>query len=68
MIIRQIKLIKLLKDIKKYQNIHLIVRSKKLGIGSAHLDGILWAYKNNYETVVTMDSDLTHSPKIIESL
>lgn len=52
---------------KKYQNIHLIIRSKKLGIGSAHLDGILWAYKNNYETVVTMDSDLTHSPKIIES-
>ena len=52
---------------KKYQNIHLIIRPKKLGIGSAHLDGILWAYKNNYEKVVTMDSDLTHSPEIIES-
>ena len=61
------KTYQVIESYKKYQNIHLIIRSKKLGIGSAHLDGILWAYKNNYETVVTMDSDLTHPTKIIES-
>ena len=27
-----------------------IFRPKKMGIGSAHKDGIIWAYKKNYET------------------
>ena len=30
---------------KKHNNINLIIRSQKLGIGSAHLDGIFWAYQ-----------------------
>ena len=52
---------------KKNNNINLIIRSQKLGIGSAHLDGIFWAYQNNFDTVITMDGDLSHSPKIIDN-
>ncbi|MEO5328483.1 MAG: glycosyltransferase [Magnetococcus sp. THC-1_WYH] len=45
--------------------IHVLHRSGKLGVGSAHLDGIRWSYDNHYEILITMDSDLTHSPEEI---
>lgn len=45
----------------------LIVRHRtgKLGIGSAHRDGILWAYENGYEKILTLDCDATHPPEYI---
>lgn len=46
-------------------NVHTIHRSGKLGIGSAHQDGIKWAYDHNYEMLITMDCDFTHSPSYI---
>lgn len=44
---------------------HVIHRPGKLGIGSAHLDGIRWAYAHGYKTLVTMDCDFTHQPEDI---
>ena len=43
--------------------VHILHRTGKLGIGSAHLAGIEWAYENNVHTLVTMDADCTHSPE-----
>ncbi|MBU3635953.1 glycosyltransferase [Polynucleobacter sp. es-GGE-1] len=43
----------------------VIHRTGKLGIGSAHRDGILWAYKNGYRQIITLDCDATHPPKYI---
>lgn len=37
-------------------------REGKSGIGSAHQAGIAYAYRNCYDVLITMDSDLTHSP------
>lgn len=52
--------------------LHVIHRRGKLGIGSAHVDGIQWAYHHGYTRLVTMDCDFTHSPadipKLIEAL
>jgi dolichol-phosphate mannosyltransferase len=48
--------------------IHLLQRGGKFGIGSAHRDGILWAYANHFDRLVTMDCDLTHLPADIPSL
>jgi dolichol-phosphate mannosyltransferase len=31
---------------RRYQNVTVLHRSGKLGIGSAHQDGIKWAYQN----------------------
>lgn len=42
--------------------LYVIHRSGKLGIGSAHLAGIRWAYENHYDILITMDCDFTHSP------
>ena len=46
-------------------HLHVLHRPGKLGVGSAHLDGIAWAYEHGYDTLVTMDSDQTHSPEDI---
>ena len=54
--------------VKKNQNINYIFRPKKMGVGSAHKDGFVWAYKKNYKTIITMDADLTHDPKFIKFL
>jgi len=43
-------------------NVRTIHRTGKLGIGSAHVAGIRWAYEHGYKTLVTMDCDFTHSP------
>jgi len=46
-------------------NKSIIIRKNKLGIGSAHLDGIKYAKNNNYKFLLTMDCDLCHDPKYI---
>jgi dolichol-phosphate mannosyltransferase len=42
--------------------VYAIHRSGKLGIGSAHSEGIQWAYAKGYKKLLTMDCDFTHSP------
>jgi dolichol-phosphate mannosyltransferase len=46
-------------------------RSGKMGIGSAHLAGIRWAYGNGYRRLITLDCDFTHKPadilRLVES-
>lgn len=55
---------KLKKIIKNKNNIILISRFKKMGRGSAVLDGIKKALKNkNIQYIFEMDSDLAHDPK-----
>jgi dolichol-phosphate mannosyltransferase len=43
--------------------LHVIHRTGKSGVGSAHFDGIQWAYDHGYETLITMDCDFTHAPE-----
>lgn len=56
--------------IKKIKNnkIFLISRPNKMGIGSAHKDGIKYAYEHKYKFVITMDADGTHDPKYINEI
>ena len=54
--------------LKKNQNINYIFRPKRMGIGSAHKDGLIWSYKKNYKTIITMDADGTHDPKYLKLL
>ena len=42
--------------------LHVIHRTGRQGVGSAHVAGINWAYEHGYDTLVTMDCDFTHSP------
>jgi len=49
-------------------SVSVLRRPKKLGLGSAHLQGMEWALKNGYDTVLTMDCDFTHPPEYIPQL
>lgn len=51
--------------VKKYSNVQAVFRACKLGVGSAHLDGIRWAYDHGYKKLITMDCDFTHSPSYL---
>lgn len=50
---------------RRYPFVHALHRSGKLGIGSAHKEGIRWAYEHGYETLITMDCDFSHSPEYL---
>jgi len=52
----------------KDPRLQVIHRAGKLGIGSAHVDGINWAYDHEYARLVTMDCDFTHAPADIPRL
>ena len=55
--------------IKKFgKKVELIERPKKLGLGTAHILAMLYAIKNNYKFLITMDADFSHDPKHIPSL
>ena len=54
--------------LKKNQNINCIYRPKKMGIGSAHKEALIWSYKKKYKIIITMDADGTHDPKHIKLL
>ena len=43
-------------------------RSGKLGIGTAHLDCISYAYDSGYDVLVTMDCDFTHPPRYVKAV
>ncbi|MGA7216350.1 MAG: glycosyltransferase [Terrimicrobiaceae bacterium] len=49
-------------------SVTVLHRKKKDGIGTAHVAGLRWARERGYDTVVTMDCDLTHSPEDIPRL
>jgi dolichol-phosphate mannosyltransferase len=55
---------------KKYDNVLLLVRSKKSGLGTAITDGfkIFLGLKNPPKCIITMDADYSHSPKEIPKL
>ena len=53
---------------KKFKYVKYIFRHNKIGIGSAHKDGIKYCYKNKYDLIITMDADGTHDPKYFKKM
>ena len=48
-----------------YPRLSVRHRSGKNGIGSAHMDGIEYAFASGYQRLVTLDCDFSHSPSDI---
>jgi dolichol-phosphate mannosyltransferase len=55
---------------EKYKNVLLLVRDKKMGLGTAITDGFraFLSMKNPPKYIVTMDADYSHNPKEIPKL
>ena len=56
-------IVKLLCSTDFKNNLHLIERPGKLGLGTAYICGFKWAIENGYEYVFEMDADFSHNPK-----
>ena len=52
----------------EFENLHLEVREKKLGLGTAYIYGFKWALNRKYDRIVQMDADLSHNPKDLEMM
>lgn len=48
--------------------IYVIHRNSKLGVGSAHLEGLKWAFNNGWVNVITIDADGSHRPEDVRKL
>ncbi|RYU97659.1 polyprenol monophosphomannose synthase [Emticicia agri] len=49
---------------EEYPNeLHLIERSGKLGLGTAYIHGFKWAIEQGYEFIYEMDADFSHNPE-----
>lgn len=48
---------------KEYSNqLHLLQRDKKNGLGAAYIAGFTWALGNSYYFIFEMDADFSHNP------
>ena len=61
------------KIVKKLQkeftnNLHIMERSGKLGLGTAYLSGFKWALNYGADYIYEMDCDFSHNPKDLEKL
>ena len=59
--------------VKEYQkkfpnNLFMIERTGKLGLGTAYITGFKWALERDYEFVFEMDCDFSHDPKQVKDL
>jgi len=45
---------------KKNENIYLIIRKSKLGLGTAYIEGFNWAIEKGYDYIIQMDADFSH--------
>ncbi len=51
-----------------YDNLSLVVRPSKLGLGSALKEGFSHAFRMGYDVMILMDADFQHPPDVIPRL
>lgn len=61
------------KKVKELQNefvdqLHLLEREGKQGLGTAYIHGFKWALKHGYSYVCEMDADFSHNPNDLKRL
>jgi dolichol-phosphate mannosyltransferase len=53
---------------ERYQEVHIIHRPSKMGLGTAHIAGFKLAFTLGAEYILTMDADFSHHPRYIPHL
>ena len=54
---------------KKFtENLHLIQREGKLGLGTAYIKGFKWALNHSYQYICELDCDFSHNPEDLPRL
>jgi len=53
-------------DSNIYDNqLNLIIREKKEGLGKAYIEGFKWCLSKDYKYIIEMDADFSHNPKYL---
>ena len=50
------------------ENLHMIERKGKLGLGTAYITGFKWACEQKYDYIFEMDADFSHNPLDLRKL
>ena len=53
---------------KAFKNIYLIERPKKMGLGSAYINGFRWGLEYKYNFIIQMDADFSHQINDLENM
>lgn len=48
------------------ENVNILKREQKSGLGTAYVAGFHYAFKNDYDFVFEMDADFSHDPKYLK--
>ena len=55
-------------DANTYANqLNLVIRQNKEGLGKAYIEGFKWCLARDYAFIIEMDADLSHDPKYLPS-
>ncbi len=50
---------------KANPRIHVVHRPRKMGLGTAYVNGFKWGLEKGYEAFIEMDADFSHDPKYL---
>lgn len=50
---------------EQFQRVHVLHRTKKMGLGSAYIAGFKYALSKDYDLIFEMDADFSHDPKYL---
>ncbi len=50
------------------ERLHVIHRQGKLGLGTAYVEGFTWALEHDFDYVIQMDADFSHSPAYLPQM
>ncbi|MCB5249583.1 MAG: polyprenol monophosphomannose synthase [Candidatus Cloacimonadales bacterium] len=53
---------------KHEERLHILKRPGKKGLGTAYVEGFLYAIQNNYDAIIQMDADFSHDPEVIPQM
>lgn len=50
---------------KTQSRLHVLHRPKKMGLGTAYVNGFKWGLEKGYEALIEMDADFSHNPRYL---
>ena len=53
---------------RQHPRFHVLHRAKKMGLGTAYVNGFNWGLQRNYQSFVEMDADFSHHPKYLPKM
>jgi dolichol-phosphate mannosyltransferase len=53
---------------RENKRLHVLHRAKKLGLGTAYVNGFRWGLDQGFEALISMDADFSHDPKYLPTM